>query len=114
MKEALEDILRAANDSTPGQRIATISKSDPYEPFTQVNVNDVVNDVVNMSLASLRMRRWRFIRRPRKCRRSSGDFTGLRTAIMNIVINARQALRRPSNSDLAHGLQGRPSLHQCA
>ena len=94
VKAALQDILRAATDGAQAvQRISSISKSDPYEPFTMLNVNDVVNDVVNMSFGQFQSGQDVAIHtETTEVPQIFGSPTGLRTAIMNIVINARQAL----------------------
>ena len=94
VQDALEDIVRAAHDGAHAvDRIAGISGADPYDPAELVEVNGIIADVVNMGVGGLK--------------RSNGttvsvevldvppvyaSATALRTAIMNIVINARQAL----------------------
>lgn len=94
IRDALGDIIQAARDGAQAvQRISGISKSDPYEPASMVDLNTVISEVVGLGVGQS----------------SSGDRTqitvdagpvppvfgspsALRTAIMNIVINARQAL----------------------
>lgn len=94
VKDALQDILRAATDGAQAvQRISSISKTDPYEPFTLLDVNAVVNDVVNMSFGQFQSAQGTAIHvDTQQVPEIFGSPTGLRTAIMNIVINARQAL----------------------
>lgn len=94
VREALQDILQAASDGAQAvQRISSISKSDPYEPFTPLSVNDVVNDVVNMSFGQFQTAQGVSIEvHTGDVPLIYGSPTGLRTAIMNLVINARQAL----------------------
>lgn len=94
VKDALQDILRAATDGAQAvQRISSISKSDPYEPFTLLDVNDVAHDVVNMSVGQFQAAQGVAIHlETHDVPPIFGSPTGLRTAIMNIVINARQAL----------------------
>lgn len=92
--DALQDILQAASDGAQAvQRISSISKSDPYEPFTPVSVNDVVNDVVSMSFGQFQTSQGVSIAvNTANVPNIYGSPTALRTAVMNIVINARQAL----------------------
>jgi len=92
--DALQDILQAASDGAQAvQRISSISKSDPYEPFTSLNVNDVVNDVVSMSFGQFQTSQGVSIEvKTANVPNIYGSPTALRTAFMNIVINARQAL----------------------
>jgi two-component system cell cycle sensor histidine kinase/response regulator CckA len=94
VKEALQDILRAASDgATAVQRISSIAKADPYEPFTLLSVNDVVNDVVNMAFGQFQAHQSVAIEvQTQDVPMIYGSPTALRTAVMNIVINARQAL----------------------
>ncbi|MCE5238968.1 response regulator [bacterium] len=94
VKEALQDILRAASDGAQAvQRISSIAKSDPYEPFTLLNVNEVVNDVVNMAFGQFQAHQNVGIEvHTQDVPMIYGSPTALRTAVMNIVINARQAL----------------------
>lgn len=94
VKEALQDILQAASDGAQAvQRISSISKSDPYEPFTRLSVNDVVNDVVSMSFGQFQTSQGVSIEvKTTDVPSIYGSPTALRTAVMNIVINARQAL----------------------
>lgn len=94
VKDALQDILQAASDGAEAvQRISSISKSDPYEPFTLLSVNDVVNDVVSMSFGQLQSHQGVSIEvETQEVPAIYGSPTALRTALMNIVINARQAL----------------------
>jgi signal transduction histidine kinase len=94
VKDALEDILRAASDgATAVQRISSIAKSDPYEPFTLLTVNDVVSDVVNMAFGQFQSHQNVAIEvQTQAVPMIYGSPTALRTAVMNIVINARQAL----------------------
>jgi signal transduction histidine kinase len=94
IRDALGDIIQAARDGAQAvQRISGISKSDPYEPASMVDLNTVISEVVGLGVGQS----------------SGGDNvqitvdsgpippvfgspSALRTAIMNIVINARQAL----------------------
>ncbi|MEN6400471.1 MAG: response regulator, partial [Armatimonadia bacterium] len=94
VKEALQDILQAASDGAQAvQRISSISKSDPYEPFTLLSVNEVVNDVVSMSFGQFQTSQGVSIEvKTTDVPDIYGSPTALRTAVMNIVINARQAL----------------------
>lgn len=94
VKEALQDILQAASDGALAvQRIATISKTDPYEEFSLLNVNDVVNNVVNMAFGQFQAAKGVSIEvQTTPVPEIYGSPTALRTATMNIMINARQAL----------------------
>jgi signal transduction histidine kinase len=94
VKDALQDILQAASDGAQAvQRIASISKADPYEPFTLLSINEVVNDVVSMSFGQFQAHQHVTIEvQTQEVPLIHGSPTALRTAIMNIVINARQAL----------------------
>jgi len=94
VKDALQDILQAASDgATAVQRISTIAKSDPYEPFTLLNVNEVVTNVVNMAFGQFQAHQNVGIEvQTQDVPMIYGSPTALRTALMNIVINARQAL----------------------
>ncbi len=94
VKEALQDILRAASDgATAVQRISSIAKADPYDPFTLLSVNEVVNDVVNMAFGQFQANQSVGIEvQTQDVPMIYGSPTALRTAVMNIVINARQAL----------------------
>ena len=94
VKDALQDILRAASDGAQAvQRISAIAKSDPYEPFTLLSPNEVVNDVVNMSFGQFQANQGvRIEVRTTEVPMIYGSPAALRTALMNVVINARQAL----------------------
>ena len=94
VKEALQDILQAASDGAEAvQRISSISKGDPYETFTLLNVNEVANDVVSMAFGQFQAAQGVSIKvDPLPVPQIYGSPTALRTALMNIVINARQAL----------------------
>jgi len=94
VKTALQDILRAASDGAQAvQRISAIAKSDPYEPFTLLSVNDVANEVVSMAFGQFQAHQNVGIEvHPGQVPLIYGSPTALRTAVMNIVINARQAL----------------------
>lgn len=94
VKEALQDILQAASDGAQAvQRISSISKGDPYEAFTLLSVNDVANDVVNMAFGQFQAAQGVSIKvETQPVPQVYGSPTALRTALMNIVINARQAL----------------------
>lgn len=94
VKDALQDILQAASDGAEAvQRISSISKGDPYETFTLLNVNDVANDVVNMAFGQFQAAQGVSIKvDSQPVPQIYGSPTALRTALMNIVINARQAL----------------------
>lgn len=94
VKDALQDILRAASDGAQAvQRISAIAKTDPYEPFTLLSLNEVVNDVVNMSFGQFQANQGvRIEVRAEELPMIYGSPAALRTALMNVVINARQAL----------------------
>ncbi len=94
VKDALQDIVQAARNGVQAvQRISGISKSDPYEPSQAVNVNDVISDVVNLSIGQFNNGQGSKIGvQTGQVPPVFGSPTALRTAVMNIVINARQAL----------------------
>lgn len=94
VKDALQDILQAASDGAQAvQRISSISKSDPYEAFTTLDLNEVANDVVNMAFGQFQASQGVSISvETGEVPPLEGSPTALRTAVMNIVINARQAL----------------------
>ncbi len=94
VKDALQDIVEAARNGVQAvQRISGISKSDPYEPSQPVDVNDVISDVVSLSVGQFNSGQGdKIIVRTGEVPPIYGSPTALRTAIMNIVINARQAL----------------------
>ncbi len=94
VKDALQDIVEAARNGVQAvQRISGISKSDPYEPSEHVDVNDVIRDVVSLSVGQFNDGQGNKITvETGQVPPIYGSPTALRTAIMNIVINARQAL----------------------
>lgn len=109
VKEALQDILQAASDGAQAvQRISSLSKTDPYDPFTLLSINDVVNDVVNMSFGQFQARQDVKIEvQTQDVPMIYGSPTALRTAVMNIVINARQALPETGGQvTLSTGVEG--------
>ena len=94
VQDALEDIVRAARDGAHAvERIAGISKANPYDPAELVEVDDIIADVVNMGVGgSKRSNGTTVTVETLDVPRVYASATALRTAIMNIVINARQAL----------------------
>ncbi|MHB8994151.1 MAG: hybrid sensor histidine kinase/response regulator [Armatimonadota bacterium] len=94
VKDALKDILQAASDGAQAvQRIQSISKADPYEAFSPLSINDIATDVVNMAFGQFQSSKGVSISvETTDVPQIEGSPTGLRTAVMNIVINARQAL----------------------
>jgi signal transduction histidine kinase len=94
VRDALGDIIQAAKDGAQAvQRISGISKSDPYEPAGVVNLNTVISEVVGVGLGQFNDSCGVQIAvEPGEIPPVFGSPSALRTTIMNIVINARQAL----------------------
>lgn len=95
IRGALQEIVQAARDGAEAvQRISGISKSDPYEPSQLVDLSKVAEDVVNISVGQFREKRGTRVHLDTtEVPEVFGSATALRTVIMNIVINARQALK---------------------
>jgi len=94
LRDALQEIVQTARDGAQAvQRISGISKSDPYEPSQYLDINTLVQDVVNISVGQFNNGgRARIRVEAGEVPSIFGSPAALRTAIMNIVINARQAL----------------------
>jgi signal transduction histidine kinase len=94
IRGTLQEIVQAARDGAEAvQRISGISKSDPYEPSQLVDVSKVAEDVVNLTVGQFREKRGTRVNlETGEIEPIFGSPTALRTAVMNIVINARQAL----------------------
>ncbi|NPV46462.1 MAG: response regulator [Armatimonadetes bacterium] len=95
IQEDLQHIVQAAQDGTEAvQRIAGLTKSDPYEPSALVDLNSVVQEVVGIAGGQFQPGSGREIiveeGHPPLVMASA---TALRTVLMNLVINARQALK---------------------
>jgi signal transduction histidine kinase len=94
VQDALEDIVRAAQDGTRAvERIAGISEADPYAPVELVEVNDIVADVVSMGIGGHKQSNGTAVSiEALDVPPVFASGAALRTAVLNIVINARQAL----------------------
>ncbi len=94
VQDALEDIVRAAQDGTRAvERIAGISEADPYAPVELVEVNDIVADVVSMGIGGHKQSNGTTVSvEALDVPPVYASGAALRTAVLNIVINARQAL----------------------
>lgn len=95
IQEDLQHIVQAAQDGTEAvQRIAGLTKSDPYEPSALVDLNAVVHEVVGIAGGQFQPDSGRQIivetGNPPLVMASA---TAMRTVLMNLVINARQALK---------------------
>lgn len=98
VEDALRDIVEAAHDSAQAvDRISTLSKSDPYKPSQPVQINDILHRAVDLSIGPCPGEDTaHIIWDTQKTPEIIGNPAALRTAFMNIVINAQQAI---SDSD---------------
>ncbi len=92
--ETLQNIVQAAQDSAQAvERISSVGKSDPYAPSRSVAVNDILKEAVNLSMGhSPADRAPQIIWEVQELPPVTANPAALRTALMNIVINARQAI----------------------
>ncbi len=108
VRDALRDIVQAARDGAEAvQRISGISKADPYEPSQVLDIDTVIADVVNMSVGQFKESRGvRIDVQTSPCAQVYGSPAALRTAIMNIVINARHAIEGPGQVSIRTYMNG--------
>ncbi len=94
VEDGLKDIVQAARDSAQAvDRIATLSKADPYQPIQPVQVNDILHRAIDLSASqSADDEAARIIWDVQQIPEITGNPAALRTAFMNILINARQAI----------------------
>ncbi|HEY3396627.1 MAG TPA: response regulator [Armatimonadota bacterium] len=91
---ALQEIAQATNDSAHAIARISLMSGDPYEPSQALNINEILEDAVKLSAGhapdgdeglhvDLDLGEVPPV---------MGNAGGLRTALMNVMINARQAL----------------------
>ncbi len=87
----MEGVVRDSVNTV--ERIASVSKSDPFDPNERVQVNDIVKSAANLSLGRAQRHRveqiiWELQDLPEVI----GNTTALRTVFVNLFINAWQAM----------------------
>ena len=94
IEETLQDIVQTTHDSAQAvERISTVTKSDPYAPSQPVAINDILKEAVNLSMGPFPADGGpRIIWEAEELPQITANPAALRTALMNIVINARQAI----------------------
>ena len=92
VEEALRDVLQATQDSAQAvERISALAKSDPYAPSQLVQVNDILSDAVELSAAQSPAA-IEIVWETQEVPEVTGNQGALRTALMNVLINARQSI----------------------
>jgi len=94
IKAALQDIVRAATEGAEAaKRISSAAKADPYEEFAPLNVNDIAKEVANILRGQFSdSQNARLELLLQEVPLIHGSASALRTALLNVVLNARQAL----------------------
>jgi len=93
LETALQEIAQATMDSAHAIARISLTATDPYEPAQTVHLNQLLKDAVNLSAAqALPADATRIVWETEELPPLAGNAGGLRTALMNILINARQAL----------------------
>ena len=94
IEQGVQEIIQATRDSAYAvERISALSKSDPYARLEPVQVNDILADAVKLSAAqSDASGAPQIIWETQEIPQIMGNPPALRTALMNVLINARQAI----------------------
>jgi CheY-like chemotaxis protein len=94
VESGLQQIALAARDGGKAvKRISALADTTPYEPTEQVNVNEVLRDAAEMSGGRVDSpEQHRVIWDLDEVDPIQGSAAGLRTAFINLIINAHQAI----------------------
>ncbi|MFO7946308.1 MAG: response regulator, partial [Armatimonadota bacterium] len=96
IRDALQDIVQAARDSAQAvKRISGMSSSadDPYQPSDTVDINSIVKKATDLSVGKAKKDTDVDIRFDLgDCPEITGSPPALRTALTNLIINARQSI----------------------
>lgn len=111
LETALQEIAQATTDSAHAIARISLMATDPYEPAQTVYLNQVLKDAVSLSAAQAPPGdATRIVWETEELPPMAGNAGGLRTAFMNILINARQALAGSGEIRLRAYRQGDDAL----
>ncbi len=109
IKAALQDIVRAATEGAEAaKRISSAAKADPYKEFVPLDVNEIAREVANILRGQFsEAQNTRLELQLQETPLISGSASALRTALLNVVLNARQALPETGGQvTLSTGMSG--------